>query len=111
MFGAFLTVAIHVGWLDKAFGQEPGYMMDEWLNNNYAISLLGVVFGYLCVTRINMSYSRYWEGVTQVKTMHSKWADACAQCIIFDRSRDPALDLRHEPFSRHLIRLFSQLSA
>ena len=49
----------------------------EWLNEAYGMQLLGIVFGYLCVTRINMSYARYWEGVTQVKTMHSKCAPPC----------------------------------
>ena len=54
-----------------------GYPMMEWLNEAYGMQLLGIVFGYLCVTRINMSYARYWEGVTQVKTMHSKCAPPC----------------------------------
>ena len=50
-------------------------------------------------------------GVTQVKTMHSKWADAAGQCLNFDRLQQPHCDLRDEPFCRHLVRLFSQLSA
>jgi predicted membrane chloride channel (bestrophin family) len=59
---------------------------DEWLAHPYTFQLVGIVFGYLMVTRISMSYSRYWEGVTMIKNMHSKWADACGQIIAFDRS-------------------------
>ena len=41
----------------------------HWLGHPYTFQLVGIVFGYLMVTRINMSYSRYWEGVTMVKQM------------------------------------------
>jgi hypothetical protein len=43
--------------------------------------------------------------------MHSKWSDAAAQAVVFDRVRSHACNLEHEPFCHHLVRLFSQLSA
>ena len=113
LFAAVLSVFVH---LDKdldwklfnwAVDPDQDYSLSEWLTEAYGMQLFGIVFGYLCVTRINMSYARYWEGVTNVKTMHSKWADACGQCLVFDRMLNPACDIHEEPFCRHLVRLFS----
>ena len=73
--------------------------------------VFGIVFGFLCVARLNICYSRYWEGVTHVKMMHSKWSDAAAQAVAFDRVKSPDCDLTSEPFCHHLVHLFSQLSA
>jgi predicted membrane chloride channel (bestrophin family) len=98
------------GHLDfLANGQTGG--ASAWLAHPYTFQLVWIVFGYLMVTRINMSYSRYWEGVTMVKNMHSKWADACGQIISFDRSRSTECNLTSDPFCCHIVRLFSQMSA
>jgi len=83
----------------------------EFLAHPYTFQLVGLVFGYLTVYRISMSYNRYWEGVTMVKNMHSKWADACGQVIAFDRSKSSECDLTTDPFCCHIVRLFSQMSA
>mmetsp|Transcript_35050 Transcript_35050/g.96812 ORF Transcript_35050/g.96812 Transcript_35050/m.96812 type:complete len:297 (-) Transcript_35050:951-1841(-) len=102
-----ICFVVHKGYLDDAVGSP----VNEWIGDTYAMQLFGVVFGYLCVTRINMSYSRYWEGTTMVKNMHSKWADACGQVLNFDRCASPKCDLTDDPFCCHIVRLFSQLSA
>ena len=83
----------------------------HWLGHPYTFQLVGIVFGYLMVTRINMSYSRYWEGVTMIKQMHSKWADACGQIVSFDRALSTECNLTTDPFCCHIVRLFSQMSA
>ena len=82
-----------------------------FLSHPYTFQLVGLVFGYLTIYRINISYNRYWEGVTMVKNMHSKWADACAQTISFDRSKSSECDVTSDPFCCHVVRLFSQMSA
>jgi len=84
---------------------------DEILAHPYTFQLVGLVFGYLTVYRISISYNRYWEGVTMVKNMHSKWADACGQVIAFDRSKSGECNLTSDPFCCHVVRLFSQMSA
>lgn len=84
---------------------------EDLLSHPYTFQLVGIVFGYLTIYRINISYQRYWEGVTMVKNMHSKWADACGQVVSFDRSHSGELDLTSDPFCCHIIRLFSQMSA
>ena len=55
--------------------------------------------------------SRYWEGVSYIKVMHSKWADAVLQILSFDRSHDPELRIEDEPFCQHVVHQFKQLSA
>jgi len=77
----------------------------------YTFQVMGLIFGYLSVYRIQVSYLRYWEGVTMVKNMHSKWADACGQVIAFDRSKSSETDVTTDPFCVHIVRLFSQMSA
>ena len=53
--------------------------LDSLFENQYAIQLFGLVFGYLSISRMSISYNRYWQGVSDVKIMHSKWSDACSQ--------------------------------
>ena len=98
------------GYIDMTGGGGDGDA-SGWLSHPYTFQLVGIVFGYLMVTRINMSYARYWEGVTMVKNMHSKWADACGQIIAFDRSLSTETNLTSDPFCCHIVRLFSQMSA
>ena len=107
---ALIAAAINyvfLTWPSVFGGSDAG----DWLGHPYTFQLVGIVFGYLMVTRINMSYSRYWEGVTMVKQMHSKWADACGQIIAFDRSLSTECNLTKDPFCCHIVRLFSQMSA
>ena len=95
------------GSLDKIAKQE----FKTWFGHPLSVQLIGIVLGYLCIARLNMCYSRYWEGVTHVKMMHSKWADACSQIIAFDQCDKPICDLSSEPFCRHIVHLFSSMSA
>ena len=90
---------------------STGLSTDDLFAEPYSMQLFGVVFGYLAVARLNVSYNRYWEGITHVKAMHSKFSDACSQVIIFDRIDDPSEDVSNEAFCRHMVRLFVQLSA
>jgi predicted membrane chloride channel (bestrophin family) len=80
----------------------------EFFGDTYPMQLFGIVFGYLMVGRLNICYSRYWEGVTHVKTMHSKWADTCSQVIAFDRCEHHDVSASEDAFCCHIVRLFSQ---
>ena len=92
---------LEIGIID-AFGEDP---------HQYGMQLFGLVFGYLMIARVSISYNRYWEGSTHIKMMHSKWADACSQAIVFDRIDDHRIDMQHDEFCSHIVKLFSQLSA
>lgn len=94
-------------WLDQIIGTP----LTEYFADAYAMQLAGLVFGYLCVARLNVSYNRYWEGVSHVKSMHSKWADACSQALTFDRIDDPSESVKYDAYCNHIVRLFCQLSA
>lgn len=94
-------------WLEDSLGLVTELLFVD----KYSMQLFGVVFGYLAVARLNVSYNRYWEGATQIKNMYSKWADACSQIILFDRVKDAASDVSHDTFCVYIVRLFLQLSA
>lgn len=83
----------------------------DWFGDTYSMQLFGLVFGYLCISRLDLCYVRYWEGASCLKRMHSKWADTCAMVLQFDRIDDPSVSVAREPFCVHTVRLFTQLSA
>ena len=89
---------------------QLGWPIRDYFGHPYAMQVLGLVFGYLSITRLNVSYNRYWEGCSHVKVMHSKWSVAALQLLAFDRVSAHETALRDEPFCMHLIRLFKQLS-
>ncbi|KAL1525820.1 hypothetical protein AB1Y20_020658 [Prymnesium parvum] len=88
-----------------------GQDYEDWFGHPMSIQLVGLVFGYFSVSRLQICYQRYWEGVTHIQVMLSKWSDAAAQIIAFDRIPDLSPDLSHEPFCRHVVHLFSTMSA
>ena len=88
-----------------------GWPIRDLLGQPYAMQVLGLVFGYLSITRLNLCYSRYWEGCSHVKIMHSKWMCAHVQLLSFDRVSTPGVSVKTDPFCVHLTRLFQQLSA
>eukprot|EP00927_Polykrikos_kofoidii_P023935 TRINITY_DN21872_c0_g1_i1.p1 TRINITY_DN21872_c0_g1~~TRINITY_DN21872_c0_g1_i1.p1 ORF type:complete len:629 (+),score=79.89 TRINITY_DN21872_c0_g1_i1:33-1889(+) len=49
----------------------------------YAIHALGGVVSFAVVFRTNLGWQRYWEGVTQLHIMYSKWSDAYTQVVAF----------------------------
>lgn len=51
--------------------------------NNYGMSAMGVVVAFATVFRTNQAWQRYWEGLTQVQSMYSKWEDTFAQISVF----------------------------
>lgn len=62
-----LSVFFSAGAVDAA------WPIRDFFGHPYAMQVLGLVFGYLSISRLQMSYNRYWEGVHLVKEMHSKW--------------------------------------
>eukprot|EP00929_Paragymnodinium_shiwhaense_P119760 TRINITY_DN91657_c0_g1_i1.p1 TRINITY_DN91657_c0_g1~~TRINITY_DN91657_c0_g1_i1.p1 ORF type:complete len:746 (+),score=116.48 TRINITY_DN91657_c0_g1_i1:125-2362(+) len=53
------------------------------LPHHYAMHAFGVVIAFAIVFRTNLSWSRYWEAVSSVHVMYSKWADAFMQVSAF----------------------------
>jgi len=84
---------------------------DRLFSHPFVLSSVTAVIGYMAVGRVNYSYTRYNEGVSHIKMMHSKWSDALIQIVAFDRIEDSSNALSNEPICEHNELLFHQLSA
>jgi len=51
--------------------------------HHYGMHALGGVVGFAVVFRTNLGWHRYWEAVSQLHFMYSKWGDAYSQCFAF----------------------------
>ena len=50
--------------------EEGAEVCESWLfTHPFAYQLFGLIFGYLSVMRLNMSYGRFYEGLSQLKVM------------------------------------------
>ena len=97
--------------ISAAVEVAEGYYDEEVIiGDKYSMQLFGLVFGYLSIGRLNISYQRYWEGASMMHIMHSKWADAASQALAFDRIDDAREEIADD-FCLHVVRLFAQFSA
>jgi len=107
------TIAVLITWArNERYGPLdvcPGE--DTLFYHPFILGATTLTMGSITVARFNISYARYWDGVTQVKMMHSKWTDALIQILAFDRVETDSEELLGEPFCEHMVRLFQQLSA
>ena len=100
------------GTIDRIFEQwGVDLNLDDLFGDPFSVRFFGVVIGFLSVGRLKISYNRYWEGVREIKTMHSVWASCCGALIQFDQVGNPKAELWDEPYCVYMVRLFSQLSA
>ncbi|KAF4745652.1 Zinc finger, RAN-binding domain containing 2, partial [Perkinsus olseni] len=53
------------------------------IEHPFAVQIFAIILGYLIVFRTDMALNRYWEGVTNVHLMASKWGDAFMQINSF----------------------------
>lgn len=73
------------GLFVAALGGAIQYMHEsEWedapsIGHHYGLQALGVAVTWAIVFRTNLAWTRYWEAVTQLHVMYSKWADAFSQ--------------------------------
>mmetsp|Transcript_113618 Transcript_113618/g.226099 ORF Transcript_113618/g.226099 Transcript_113618/m.226099 type:complete len:424 (+) Transcript_113618:112-1383(+) len=51
--------------------------------NSYGLQTLGMVVAFAIVFRVNLAWQRYWEALTSVHCMYSKWGDAFMQFSTF----------------------------
>lgn len=89
----------YIGWDLKVFFDDP-----------FSMQMFGIVFGYLCIARLNTCYDRYWSGVGHCTDMYNSWKQCALHAISFDRMDDPGKDQSSDPYASHLIQLFTQLS-
>jgi len=51
--------------------------------NNLGWSMMGGLIVFAVVFRTSLGWQRYWEAMTQLQFMYSKWTDSFAQCVSF----------------------------
>jgi len=118
LIAALIAFTISMGYIDYMISgtmpespNDSDFLHHVFTDSSYIMQLYGLVFGYLSVARLNECYRRFWEGCTAIKTMHSKWSDACLQILTLDSLQSDRTNVATEPFCVHVVRLFSQLSA
>ena len=106
----FVSGAIFVVLFLRVLDPYVGWDLSTFFDDPFSMQMYGLVFGFLSINRLAQCYNRYWEGVSEVVTMYSKWLECAAQVISFDRIDDASTDVSQEPFVAHIVRLFVQLS-
>jgi len=77
-----------------AFGLWDEELDDDMKSNSkfisqpYPFEIFGFLLGFLLTFRTNFAYNRYWEAISGVQAMGSKWMDGALMGITFDASGD-----------------------
>lgn len=116
----------------KLFQTTGGVTMEVMPRCLFSVALVGIVnyqdlivfpgspyahkcftFGlsFLVIMRTNLSYNRYWEGISQLVAMHSKWSDAALQINAFDHLTTGSAATAGDKFRNHVVHLMSLMSA
>lgn len=90
LLGGILVAGLGVlvqWWLDSDFEISPKIF------HHYGFQALGAGVTFSIVFRTQLAWNRYWEAVTQLHFMYSKWADAFSQFQAFaEVTRKAAMD-------------------
>mmetsp|Transcript_2320 Transcript_2320/g.5445 ORF Transcript_2320/g.5445 Transcript_2320/m.5445 type:complete len:406 (+) Transcript_2320:23-1240(+) len=80
LWASALTILIHF--------TAREYFSLETLAHPYAHQVFAISVGFLLVFRSNLSYQRFWEGLSNVQQMSTKWDDACLQLVAFEEAEN-----------------------
>lgn len=58
---------------------SSGWENKPEIGHHYGLQALGVAVTFAIVFRTQLAWNRYWEAVTQLHVMYSKWHDAFSQ--------------------------------
>jgi len=81
---------------------------EEIMTNSQAWAGFSFLVGFLVVFRTSQAYSRFWEGLTAMHMMRSRWLDAASATLAFCKYSEANVD-RITIFESLLIRLYSML--
>lgn len=79
--GMGLFIAGIAALLQYFIDQDASYKVD--IDHHYGLHALGTIVGFSVVFRTNLGWSRYWEAVSALHLMYSKWGDAFSQLFAF----------------------------
>ena len=82
----------------------------EFLRHPYPHQISSVMIGFMMVFRVQLSYQRYWEGISEMTDMFTKWYDAAVQVCAFDELSVGEAAENGPAFRKHAIHLFSLMS-
>jgi len=103
---AALAVLYH--WVLHEHTEIATHLMEPSAYETTSWSLFTSVLGFLLVFRTQLSYSRYWEGITLVERACSVWLNGCSNLVAFC-SADQARQIEVKEFQYTLSRLVSLL--
>ena len=108
-----VMLAIDQTTLNTAAGESPseGALLRTYLLHPYAHQIASVMTGFIMVFRVQLSYSRYWEGITVLYDMWTKWYDAAVQVCAFDELSTGEQAKSGPAFRQHALHVFSLMSA
>ena len=81
---AFTACLVFIG--NERFEVEVVHL---WVHP-YPFTVFANLVGFALVFRLQVAYSRYWEGIGHVRTMTSKWGDAAMEVLSFDCHAKPS---------------------
>merc|ERR1719409_952571 len=89
VFPRSLPVALGAMFLSICclFVRRGAYGADTWwaaaIEHPFAAQVFGIVLGFITANRLTLAMSRWWEGMSAVSQMTSKWGDAFLQTMAF----------------------------
>jgi predicted membrane chloride channel (bestrophin family) len=90
--------------------EERLSVFSSFLKHPYPHQITAVMIGFMMVFRVQLSYSRYWEGVGRLQDMYTKWYDAAVQTCSFDEMAKGEAGENGAAFRLHAVHLFSAMS-
>lgn len=95
-----LTPALLSSVIYALLAQFTNIEEGEIFDHPYPMGALVSAFSFLLVFRANFSYHRYWEALTAIHSMHSKWLDFATDVAAFHYQSDRYDDRKPPAFGK-----------
>ncbi|KAF4653753.1 Zinc finger, RAN-binding domain containing 2 [Perkinsus chesapeaki] len=92
----YAAIALGIG-LAFLFARENLEPIASQLEHPFALQIYTYIFGFVVVFRTKMAYDRYWEAMTNLSLMVSKWGDAFMQLVAFSNATIEGVDDNTKP--------------
>jgi len=81
-------------------------------DNPFPYQVFASMVGFALVFRTNVAYNRYWEGLTNFRTLSVKWGDCATMILGFDaHTKTDETKATREQFAAYLVHRISLLHA
>ena len=86
------------------------YVMSELFVQPYSHYIISYMLGFLMIFRVQLSYQRYWDGVTNLTESLNRLNCAAGMVIAFDEVAEGEVAIRGFKWREHMMHLFSLLA-